>query len=140
MANQVFNQPLVMTQQAPGNLTLADAGNLSLMVSYVKGAATQNAITASTTQTQAGGAKITAGISAITIATNNDAITLPKAVAGRRVYLINSSGSTIQIFPALGDGIGANAANAAVTMATARTCVLMCPISGTWWGGLTTVL
>ena len=140
MANQVFNQPLNMTSQAPGAQTLADAGNISLFFSYDKGAATQDAVTASTTQTQAGGTKITAAITVVATANGNDAITLPQAVAGRKINIVNSSGQTITIFPFLGDRIGANAVNGSVTSVTARLCTLVCGVRGTWWGGITAVL
>ena len=140
MANQVFNQPLNMTAQAPGNLTLADAGNISLFFSYDKGVSTQNAVTASATQTQVGGRKVTAAITVVTIAGANDAVTLPTAEAGRKLSVVNTSGQTITIFPALADRIGANAVNASVTSVTAQLISFVCGVRGTWWGSIATVL
>ena len=71
---------------------------------------------------------------------SGNAITLPQAVAGRKINIVNSSGQTITIFPFLGDRIGANAVNGSVTSVTARLCTLVCGVRGTWWGGITAVL
>jgi hypothetical protein len=48
----------------------------------------------------------------------NDSVRLPAAVAGREIIVINSSGDTLQVFPASGDQIDALAVDAATTQAT----------------------
>lgn len=64
-------------------------------------------ITASTTQTQGQGA-LTKRINEIsTVANVNDTVTLPTAVAGIEVIVINNGANTLKIFPASGDNLGA---------------------------------
>jgi hypothetical protein len=74
-------------------------------------------ITASTTQTQGQG-PLTDDINEVaTVANANDTVTLPTAVAGRKVMVINNGANTLQIFPASGDDLGAGV-NTATTIAT----------------------
>lgn len=75
-------------------------------------------ITASTTKTQGQGALTTAINEVSTVANANDTVTLPTAVAGARVTIINNGANTLQIFPASGDNLGAGV-NTATTLATA---------------------
>ncbi len=64
-------------------------------------------ITASTTQTQGQGA-LTAEINEISaVANNDDTVTLPTAVAGLFISVINNGANNLQIFPASGDNLGA---------------------------------
>ena len=64
-------------------------------------------ITASTTQTQGNGA-LTDAINEIAVCANdNDTVTMPEAVAGREVTVINNGANTLQVFPASGDDLGA---------------------------------
>ena len=63
-------------------------------------------LTASTNQSQGQGA-LTAQVNEIaTVANDGDAVTLPSAVAGVEVAIINNSTNTLQIFPASGDSLG----------------------------------
>ena len=139
MAALVINLPTLMQGQPLGSKTLADAGDIANILSYDNGSATQDAVTASTTQTQVGGTKITAAFTNVTSANASDAITLPQAAPGRSLTIVNSSGQTIQVFPFLADQVGANGANSAITVATARMLTLVCTARLTWWGGVTTV-
>jgi len=78
-------------------------------------------LTASTTQTQAGGLLLIAEINDISvIANDNDAVTLPSLPSSRSltVFIINddaTGGNTLQIFPALGDNLGAGL-NTSITL------------------------
>ena len=64
-------------------------------------------ITASTNRTQGQGA-LTSEINEISIVGNDtDTVTLPTAVTGRLVEIINNGANTLQIFPASGDDLGA---------------------------------
>jgi len=64
-------------------------------------------ITASTTQTQ-GQQPLTSRINEVsTVATTNDTVTLPSAVAGLFAIVINNGANTMKIFPASGDNLGA---------------------------------
>jgi hypothetical protein len=64
-------------------------------------------LTASTTQSQGQGA-LTAEVNEVaTCANDNDTVTLPVAVVGRTVMVVNNGAKTLQIFPASGDDLGA---------------------------------
>lgn len=74
-------------------------------------------ITASTTQTQGQGA-LTADINEVsTVANANDTVTLPTAVAGKEVVIINNGANTLRIFPASGDDLGSGV-DTATTLAS----------------------
>ena len=84
---------------------------------YIKWSVTAG-ITASITQTQ-GEVPLTAGLNEVsTVANTNDVITLPTAVAGRQVVIINNGANTMQIFPDTDDAISGGAVDAAVTLAS----------------------
>lgn len=94
-------------------------------------------VTASTTQTQGQGAiSVTSGKTAIivevaTCANANDTITLPAAVAGLQVFVINNGANTLKIFPASGDNLGAGA-NTATTLAAGATATFVAYDSTNW--------
>lgn len=74
-------------------------------------------ITASTTQTQGQGA-LTAEVNVVsTVANANDTVTLPVALAGRKIWIINNGANTLQIFPASGDNLGAGVDTATTLLA-----------------------
>jgi hypothetical protein len=82
-------------------------------------------ITASTTQTRAGGKAITQAITRVATANSSDAVTLGGAggvVAAGTVFIIaNKSGQTIQVFPpGSGDAIDGGTAGASVNLANAK--------------------
>ena len=84
-----------------GNFT----GNLTLAAQLYQ--STAASITASTTQTQ-GQQPLTKLVNQVsTVANPNDVVTLPTAVAGLSVLVINDGANTLQIFPASGDDLGA---------------------------------
>jgi hypothetical protein len=64
-------------------------------------------------------------------ATTNDTVTMPTAVAGLRIIIINDGAQTLQIFPASGDDLGAGV-NTAVTLAAAGK-VVYTAIDATNW-------
>ncbi len=65
------------------------------------------AVTASTTHTQAGGTALTADINNVSVCANaDDAVTLPTAVAGMHITVINSGAQNLRIWPASGDNLG----------------------------------
>ena len=125
-------------QSVDPGLRLADVSQLSGAVAKLSAINTYDAITASTTQTQAGGTILRHGISSVTSANASDAVTLPKATPGVLLVLANSSGQSIQLFPSQGDKINAAAIDAAVTIATATTSIYVCSVALQWWGGAIT--
>lgn len=137
MSAAARNIPQTM-QVGAGGLTLADAQDVNDCIENFKGASTQDAVTASSTQTQAGGTLITTAIVRVTTAGASDAMTIGfNAVPGRSFVILNDSGQTIQLFPKLGDKINDAAANAAVTIADNTYSDYTCPVKGLWFGGAT---
>jgi len=80
--------------------------NITSIDRILKKSVTAN-ITASSTQTQ-GEQQLTSDINEISIvAAANDVVTLPSAEAGLEIFVINNDSNTLQIFPAVGDNLGA---------------------------------
>ena len=77
-------------------------------------------ITASVTQTQGQQALVSEFNEISVCATANDTVTLPTAVAGLSVTVINNGAATLQIFPATDDSIDAGAADASTTLAAGK--------------------
>lgn len=82
--------------------------------------------TASTTQTQAGGTKITAAAAAVTTANANDAVVLPKGGAGLEIFLANLSANALGVFPAVGDTIFPSAVNAVLAQSASKNAIYKC--------------
>jgi len=82
--------------------------------------------TASTTQTQAGGTKITAANAAVTTANASDAVTLPKGYSGASVFIANLSANALGVFPAVGDTIFPSAANAVLAQSASKNALYRC--------------
>ena len=134
-----LNLPLDLQSIDPG-LRLGDVGELANAILYAGGMSTQNAITASTTQSQIGGTKIYFAINRVTSANGNDAITLGfTADAGRSFVIINDSGQTITMYPKSGDKINDAAKDAAVSLADNTVSTYYSPLIGLWFGGAVTL-
>ena len=132
------NLPSDLQNLDPG-LRLVDAKGLADGLSNADYRSTQDAITASTTQTQVGGTVLRTTISRITVANANDAVTLNFAASpGRSFYIINDSGNIVTLFPKLGDKLCDAAINAGVTIADNTLSTYTCPLLGLWFGGATT--
>lgn len=73
-------------------------------------------VTASTTQTQAGGTSLTSSMNFVeTVANENDAVKLFSAANGEQISIINEGANILQIFPSAGDDLG-NGVNASTTL------------------------
>lgn len=83
-------------------------------------------LTASTTQTQAGGAAISSAAVAVTTANANDAVRLPKGYPGAEVFISNLSANALGVFPAVGDTIFPSAANAVLAQAASKCALYKC--------------
>lgn len=135
MAAKVFNLVPNSGSIDPG-FRLGDIRSLADAISGNTGKSSQDAITASTTQTQAGGTQLDASISRITVANASDAVTFTRqAQPGRGYIIINDSGQTIQLFPKVGDKINDAVANAAVTIADNTISFYFSPVALLWFGG-----
>jgi len=76
-------------------------------------------ITAGTTQTQADGFQLLSSHNEVaTVATTNDTVVAPLAVTGRILTILNNGANTMQIFPAVGDDLGAGV-DTVITLAAA---------------------
>jgi hypothetical protein len=118
----------------------ADAGSLmdlsgvpatSTLVSYA------DALTAGTTQSQAGGLPITAEISRFTTtAHDHDCGTLPVSVPGTQLTIINAGAHILDVYPnAAGtttETINALSANAAFSMSATKVAMFYCTVAGQW--------
>lgn len=82
--------------------------------------------TASTTQTQAGGTKITSASAAITTANANDAVTLPKGYPGAQIFIANLSANALGVFPAVGDTIFPSVADAVLAQSASKNAIYKC--------------
>lgn len=93
-----------------------------------------NTLTASTTQTLAGGKALIYGLNrATTVANAGDAFTLPAAVVGQEVILFNAGANACAVFPdASGSTIDGGTAGASVTLTNALRCRYICIAAGTW--------
>lgn len=111
---------LIGFQGPTGLLTMLPAGQ------------SDNALTASTTQTQNGGLPLNYRNSRVTVGALNDAVTLPQAIAGMRMAVRNVSANSIGVFPALGDRINAAAVDAVFVLTTATTAEFTCFAAGEW--------
>ena len=136
-----------MTQTVPSDLQtlnvggpfLGAVGDLADCVKRGYGMNTYDAITASTTQTQAAGTKLFHGLNIVASASSSDAVTLPQTtVFGNILVLVNHSGQTINLFPAKGGTINAASPDAAVSVATATTSIYVSGVNNQWWGGAIT--
>ena len=120
------------------DLNWFDAGEVNeyqaAMLGILGGAQTLSAsITASTTQTQAGGQALTRALNEVsTVANANDTVVLPTAVAGNVVTVINNGANTLRIFPFSGDAIDGLSANTAITCAVGTTAVFRAKSASAW--------
>jgi hypothetical protein len=73
-------------------------------------------LTASTTQTQGQGTLFSSYNVVSTVANVNDVVTAMVAAAGKRLTIYNDGANTLQVFPSLGDDIGAGV-NSSITIA-----------------------
>lgn len=92
-------------------------------------------LTASTTQTQGNGA-LTAEINEVsTVANTSDTVTLPAAVVGLKIVVINNGANAMRIFPASGDNLGAGVNTAMATNLAATHMVTFIAYDATNWEG-----
>ncbi len=85
---------------------LSVSGQLSMGNDALIAVDVNSGLIASTTRFQGNGA-LTAQVNEIsTVANNDDTVTLPAALAGLAIEIINHGAETLQIFPASGDNLG----------------------------------
>lgn len=109
--NELVQKFLTSRQLLPGSWANAIVDALT---------SAQQAVTASVTQTQAGGTAITSAIAVVTTGNANDAVRLPKGGIGMEVFIANISANALGVFPAVGDTIFPNAANAVLAQTASK--------------------
>ncbi len=88
-------------------------------------------ITASTTQTQGNGL-LSGDLNVIaTVASVNDTVTLPTAVAGITVIVINAGSKKVKIFPFVGDDLGAGL-NSDISLSAGSAIIFHCYDATNW--------
>lgn len=76
------------------------------------------AVTAGTTQTQAGATALTGAVNAVTTGNANDGVLLPTGMAaGDQVVVANLSAVALNVYPSTGGAINGGSANAAKALA-----------------------
>jgi hypothetical protein len=91
------------------------------------------AVTAGTTQTQAGATALTGAINFVTTGNANDGVQLPSSYAlGDMVVVINSSGAALNVYPGTGGKINNGSADAAKALAANMTGLYVSLGSNNW--------
>lgn len=76
------------------------------------------AVTAGTTQTQAGATALTGALNVVTTGTANDGVRLPADYGvGEQIVVANISGAALNVYPSTGGAINGGSANAAKALA-----------------------
>jgi len=89
-------------------------------------------ITADTGSAQGGGVLTTAINQIATCGTAGDAVTLPAAKPGRKVWVYNDGAESADVFPASGDNIDEAGANTAKALAADANAEFTCTSAGHW--------
>ena len=92
---------------------------------------TVTGITASATQAQGNGI-LTGDVNIIgTVVNNNDTVTLPSAVTGITIIIVNNGTKKIKIFPNTADNLGAGL-NSSITLAAGSSIIFHCYDATNW--------
>ena len=88
---------------------------------------------------QASGTLLSAMVNRFTtVASGGDSATLPPALPGMEITVINATAATsMNVFPATGEQINAAGANNAFAVAGTKTCTFYCTLAGQWHTQLT---
>ena len=98
-----------------------------------QGMSQETGITASTTQTQAGGYALTKDINFVaTCANANDSVTLPPAEQGRHMLIYNSGATKVKYWPASGDQLDGLSVDAGTTINANRWAELWAVSDALW--------
>lgn len=92
------------------------------------------AVTAGTTQTQAGAAALTGAVNLVTTGNANDGVRLPSnRSAGDILYIVNNSTNAAKVYPPTGGAINGGSANADVLL-RGRSMGVYLSLGGGNWG------
>ena len=94
---------------------------------------TEDSITATTTHTQAGGYQLTAQVSRVaTVANAADAVTLPPALVGKNILVINSGTNSMQVYGNSTDTINGTAGATGIAQPASTMFEFTCTTAGAW--------
>lgn len=98
-----------------------------------------NAITAAAGGGQANAVQLNYRTSRVTtVATGNDSVKLPKALAGMSMIVINAAAAnSMNVYPSSGESINALAADTAIAVAANKHIFFTCAVNGVWNSNLT---
>jgi len=99
---------------------------------------TADALTATPSGTQSTSLLLTAGINRVaTVASANDGVKLPPAIAGTTVVVINGAAvNSMQVFGTSPDTINDVATATGVAQAAGKSGIFSCPVAGKWYRNL----
>lgn len=83
------------------------------------------AVTAGTTQTQAGATALTGMLNVVTTGNANDGVRLPAAGVGAMCTIVNGSNAALKIYPPSGGALNGGTADAAVTLAASKNALVV---------------
>ena len=124
-------------QTVDDTIALVAGANLAVRYAEASGSVIQTnnsdvGLTASVTQTQAGGLALLSSYNEIsTVATTGDALTAFDVFQGHRLIVVNNGANDLQLFPAVGDDIGAGV-DTAITIAVGELGVFLGRDSINW--------
>jgi hypothetical protein len=116
-----------------GGNTPAAATITALVTSGINKESVTNTITASITQTRAGGTALTTKYNNVTVVANAaDAVTLPALTAGQGVVVFNNGAHSASVFPnGASDTIDGGSGGASVALANTKRCLYFCVATNT---------
>lgn len=132
----------VSEQQTPGNVAGTQEGSIQKSRWPIGQAAKhdepqftgiETGITASGTTSQADSYGLTKAVNVIGTAAANSGVRLPVGEAGAIMVIRNSGASTANIYPSTGGTINGGSADAAITLATTKTVIMVAAAANTWF-------
>lgn len=107
-------------------------GGVKSFVDYIRRSAVSG-LTAFAGGGQASATQLAKDINRVTtVATINDSVKLPAAVAGSEIIVINKGVAALNVYPATGESINALAANAAYSISSLSNSRFICAVTGIW--------
>jgi hypothetical protein len=113
-------------------LTASNAGAQQLSIAHAF-ILTPQLVQATGSNSQAGAAPISApSVVVVTVSASSRGIRLPAATAGLTEMIANAGAHGVQVFPASGDRIGADATNASTSLAAGKGGIFFAQDATTW--------
>lgn len=127
-----FSRPATATLQEAVDGTLVRTATPTLQTFAVPVATTTSATVSAGTNAQGQGPLVSDNNLITTVASNPGGVTLPTAVAGRNLVIVNAGANTLNVYPATGAAINGGAVNTPVTLRVGQT-LRAVALSATAW-------